>query len=89
MLNGEGLLEDLLSQSAGSLNFSVSEIIAGLLFGTLGFWIFKKSREKMNVKLSVIGVSLFFWPYIPNNIWVNWLGGLALCALAWKWWNEE
>lgn len=71
------------------MDFSTSGIIAGLLFGTLGFWIFKKSREKMSVKLAVIGVVMMLWPYFAPSDWMDWAGGLALGGAAYYVWNDD
>ena len=71
------------------MDFSVSNLIAGLLFGTLGIWLFRKSIQKSNLKLAVIAVAMILWTYFAPNDFADWLGGLAFAGAAYYVWNED
>ncbi len=67
----------------------MSNLLAGLLFGTVGFWIFRKSIQKSNLKLAVIAVSMILWTYFAPNDYADWIGCFALSGAAYYVWNEE
>lgn len=69
------------------MNFSVSSLIAGFLFSTIGFWLFMAGKKRAQVPVAVIGVILMIYSYFTPNPWFDWGGGILLCALAHKYWN--
>lgn len=72
-----------------SMEFSASNLIAGLLFGTIGFWIFKQSIQKSNLKLAIIAVVMILWTYFAPNDFADWIGCLALSAAAYHFWRDD
>jgi hypothetical protein len=70
------------------MNFSISSLFAGLIFGTIGFWILKESRKKGSFYLMGIGLTLMVYPYFTPNAWVDWGAGIALCFLARQLWDH-
>lgn len=68
------------------LNFSVSGLIAGLLFGVVGLWMFCEGKRRLNNKVVVIGLVLMIYPYFTNGPWMDWGIGFALCGLAYHLW---
>lgn len=64
------------------MNFSVSTLLAGLLFGVVGIWLIRTGRREGNLRLPVIGLALLVYPYFSPNVWADWGIGLGLCALA-------
>jgi glucose uptake protein GlcU len=63
-------------------SFSLSSIIASILFGIIGWWMFKTAKRRDNTKVVWIGVALMIYPYFVDNTKLIWLIGFALCGLA-------
>lgn len=66
------------------MDFSVSSLLAGLLFGAAGIWLIKDGRREGNLPWAVIGVVLLVYPYFVPNPWATWGIGVALLALAYR-----
>lgn len=58
-------------------------LLAGLLFGTIGFIAFRYGRKRALWKPTAIGVALMVVPYVVSNVWVLWLISLGLVAALW------
>jgi hypothetical protein len=71
------------------MNFSISSIFAGLIFGVIGFWLLREGRKKGNMHIALIGVGLMGYSYFTNNPWADWGIGLGLCYLARHFWNHS
>jgi len=67
------------------VDFSVSTILAGLLFGVAGLWLVRNGRREGNLRWAMIGVVLMIYPYFSPNAYVDWGLGFFLCALAYRW----
>ena len=66
------------------MNFSLSTLLAGFLFGVIGVWIIKEGRRVGNLRWPFIGLALLVYPYFSNNAWMDWIPGILLCALAYR-----
>lgn len=66
-------------------NFSVSNLIAGFVFGVFGLYIFNAARREHNGKRLMLGLILMVYPYFVSNPWVNWLVGVVLLVLNYRW----
>lgn len=70
------------------MDLSLSGFLAGLIFGTIGFWLFGQARRRMNDTLKVIGVIMMIYPWFVSNIWLQWIVGAGLCIWArFAWWS--
>lgn len=63
------------------MNLNVSNLIAGLIFGTIGFSAFIYGKKQASAKPMVIGISLMAFPYFVSNNWVLWISGSVLTIL--------
>ncbi len=64
------------------MNFSMVNIIAGLLFGGIGFAAFIYGKKESNLKPMVIGVALMIYPYfVESPIFVYAIGAALTAAL--------
>ncbi|MDH4468720.1 MAG: hypothetical protein QE271_11740 [Bacteriovoracaceae bacterium] len=64
------------------MNFSLSGILASLIFSTLGIYFFKRGRKDLNNGLVVIGILLFGYSYfIESDFWM-WTTGALLTGLG-------
>lgn len=64
-------------------DISISSLLAGLIFGIIGMFVFKDGRKKGEPKLAVIGVLLMAYPYFTPGYWlIDWVIGIVLCYTA-------
>ena len=90
MANVPALNPNILAKGLGSVgkgfnfHFSVSQIIAGFLFGTIGFYIGRSGYRNANFTILFIGMGLVAYPYFITNASAMWVIGIVLTALAWK-----
>ncbi len=64
------------------MNFSVSSLFAGLIFGIIGWYIFKHGRKTANNHFVFIGIVLMIYPYFTKGPLADWGIGAGLCGLA-------
>lgn len=65
-----------------------STLIAGFIFGILGFWLFREGKKRQNFYVLIIGILLMAYPYFVNSALVTWLIGGALTGAAWFFWHS-
>jgi hypothetical protein len=75
--------------NTGSMNFSTSGIVASLLFGIIGMWMFAKGKKKLNYTLIFTALALMFYPYFTKGPLQDWGVGIGLCLLAYYYWDNE
>ncbi len=68
-------------KKVGHMNFSAANIIAGLVFGGIGFVAFRYGRKEMLIKPMVIGIALMVYPYFISHDVAVFVIGAVLCAL--------
>ena len=66
------------------MNFDIGNIIAGLIFGVFGFYIFRRGRQVSNMKSVLIGLALMIYPYFVDNAFIVWGTGFALLFIGYK-----
>ncbi|HEY8270886.1 MAG TPA: hypothetical protein VIG33_08350 [Pseudobdellovibrionaceae bacterium] len=79
-------MEDLPVESF-IFSFSFGSLIAGFIFGVIGFWLLGHGRKKANNRNVVIGLLLMMYPYFVRGAWLNWGIGFALCGYAYYTWD--
>ena len=64
-------------------NFSGYNLLANLVFSTIGIgaWRYGKSLERW--KPVAIGLALMVYPYFTPWAWLTWSVGIALCVTLW------
>ncbi|MBO9668549.1 MAG: hypothetical protein J7501_17255 [Bdellovibrio sp.] len=67
-------------------SFSVSALIASLIFGIVGLWLFRHGRRESHIPNVIIGVGLMVYPYFVDGAKLTWGVGLALCGAAYYYW---
>ena len=66
------------------MNFSVSNLIAGFVFGVFGLVYIKYGKREANMKLVGVGVGLCAFPYFVENPYLVWGIGISLIVYAYK-----
>lgn len=79
-------MEDSLDLLGGGLQFSFSSLLAGLIFGIIGLWVFRQGKRNSNMKVLSVGLALMIYPYFTTGPWMDWGLGAALCGLAYYLW---
>lgn len=69
------------------LNFNISSLIASLVFGLIGWYVFKRGRKDANNRLVAIGVIMMLYPYFVSGAIWNWGIGVVLCEGAYYYWD--
>lgn len=72
----------------GLFDISVSSLIAGFIFGVIGWWLFREGRKRSNNYSIYIGLALMIYPYFIESALKNWVMGIALCMAAYYFWEE-
>ena len=72
------------------MNFSLDpyNILAGFIFGTLGWGAFIYGRRLELWQPRVIGIALMIYPYLFSNRWLLWGIGVGLLVLLWFYHDE-
>lgn len=69
------------------MNFDMTNIVAGLLFGLIGFGGWKYGKNIGSGRKLWISGALMFYPYLVENNYLLWgIGVLLTCALIF--WRE-
>ena len=65
------------------MNLDPYPLLAGLIFGTIGWSSFSYGRKLELWKPKAIGVALMVYPYVLSQTWLVWGFGVALLVLLW------
>jgi LytS/YehU family sensor histidine kinase len=68
------------------LSFSLSSIIAGLLFGVIGLYAFRWGRKRNNNKVYMTGMVMMVYPMFVHGDKLTWSIGLALSGVLYHYW---
>jgi hypothetical protein len=63
------------------LNFNPYNILAGFIFGTIGWGAFMYGKRLDLWQPRAIGVALMVYPYLTSNSWLLWGTGVGLLVL--------
>jgi hypothetical protein len=66
------------------MNFSVSSLFAGFIFGVFGYSFFRYAKNKGNLAGILIGVALMIYPYFVSHEILVWVVGVVLLGLGFK-----
>jgi multisubunit Na+/H+ antiporter MnhE subunit len=68
------------------LDFSVSSLLAGFIFGVVGYYTLRHAKKNANIAASVLAVTLMVYPYFISGAWLTWIVGFALCGATYYVW---
>lgn len=69
--------------------FDIPSMIAGILFGFVGIWLYREGKKKTNNHIKFSGVALMIYPYFIEGALWNWMIGLLICGWAYYFWETE
>ena len=61
-------------------SFQVPNVIAGILFGSIGFGAFIYGKKQSSLRAMMIGVGLMAYPYFVSHAVLVYVIGIALTA---------
>ncbi len=64
------------------LDFSVSQILGGFIFGTLGVYFIKRGINKQNFIWIGLGALAIGYTFFVSNDWLVWILGIAITWAA-------
>jgi hypothetical protein len=66
---------------------SATYILGAILFGIIGYVVFRRGRKTSRATLTWGGVVLMLYPYAISQTWLLWVIGMALCGWLFMQWN--
>lgn len=69
------------------LSFDVPSLIAGLVFGIVGLYVFRRGRKESSMRLVMLGLALMIYPYFVDGATLNWVVGFLLSGASYYYWN--
>lgn len=81
-------MNDLSGLGALGLELPSPAYLTGLiLFGIVGYVVFRRGKKMSKPVLTWTGVALMLYPYVVSPIWLLWLLGAAMCGWAYTRWE--
>jgi hypothetical protein len=74
-------------ESLGLVLPTPAYIFGALLFGIIGWVVFRRGRKTSKAMLTWTGVALMMYPYAIAQTWLLWGVGVALCAWVYVKWD--
>lgn len=66
-------------------DFSLSNLFAGLIFGSIGLGAFIYGKKRASWRAMIIGIALMAYPYFFSGTLVICLIGITLTAILYFW----
>jgi len=66
------------------MNFSLSALVAGFVYGVWGIYILRRAKKGSNIPSFVCGLVLLIYPYFIGNIYLLWSIGAAVIFVDYK-----
>jgi hypothetical protein len=76
--------------SLGTLGLALPSpayLTGSILFGIIGYVVFRRGRKTSTPELIWTGVALMIYPYLVSQTWLLWLLGAAMCAWVYTRWE--
>jgi hypothetical protein len=79
------------SLNIGSLlsGFSISNLVAGILFGIIGYWVYRQGRKQVKNRNVFLGIVLMGYPYFVDNPKLTWGIGFLVCGIIYYFWDND
>ena len=71
-----------------NIDFSLSTLLSGFIFGVFGLYVFRQGRKKENSKLVFLGLAMMLYTYFTKGPLQDWGIGIVLVAAAYHFWHE-
>jgi hypothetical protein len=74
-------------ESLGLVLPTPAYIVGAILFGIIGYVVYRRGRKRSRSALTWTGVALMLYPYAVPQTWLLWLIGAALFGWAYAKWD--
>lgn len=64
------------------MSFSFSELMAGFIFGVVGFALFRAAKKDTHFPNMGVGIAMMVYPLFVHGAWLVWGVGFGLCGAA-------
>lgn len=71
------------------LDINIYSILAGIIFGIIGWVVYKRGRNNTQIHLVVLGLILMIYPYFTKTAKQDWLIGIILSGIVYYSWNQD
>lgn len=68
------------------MDFNPYELLAGFIFGVIGWWMLKEGRRRGEIQIALIGLGLMIVPYFTSGLKMMLVVCGGLCLLAYNIW---
>ena len=75
-------------ESMGLVLPSAWYVLGAILFGIVGYFVYRRGKRTKKPSLLWTGVALMLYPYAVSETWMLWLIGFGLCAWAYMKWDD-
>ena len=66
------------------MNFSFSALMASLVFGIFGIYLWKLGKKRGHGAIKLIALTLMVYPYFIENEWALWVIGIVLTFVGYR-----
>jgi hypothetical protein len=66
------------------MNFSFSALMASLIFGIFGYYLWRLGKKRGHGGVKLIAIALMVYPYFIENDWALWIIGFALTFFGYR-----
>lgn len=74
-------------ESLGLVLPSPAYLVGAILFGIIGYVVFRRGRKLVSASMTWGGVALMLYPYAVTQTWLLWAIGVALCGWLYTAWH--
>jgi len=87
-MDPQGVFKPVTDGGGNFFNFNPYNLLAGLVFGTIGWGAWSYGRKLELWQPRAIGVTMMVYPYLIYNAWLLWGVGVGLMVLLWFYHSE-
>lgn len=64
------------------LDFSISALASGFIFGVIGLYVFRHAKKTLNYPQLFVSIALMSYTLFTHGPWQDWGVGFVLCGAA-------
>ncbi len=68
------------------MSFDPYELMAGFIFGVIGWWMLKEGRKRGEIQIALMGLALMIVPYFTTGLKMMLIVCVGICLWAYNIW---
>ncbi len=68
------------------MSFDPYELLAGFIFGVIGWWMLKEGRKRGEIQIALMGLALMIVPYFTSGLKMMLIICCGICLWAYNIW---